>query len=444
MSETVTDSNNNDNKGAELRRKRINRMKTVIVITAVLFLILPSIFCAILGIKVNRLQKQMKDLINIHSEYGMTYDETGSDDIAYAAIKPSDSETDKTTIAADITPIGQIDPNNGQYKGNTVTENPTPTIIVSMEDNSTNTDVSMNDDNASTEGTDTVNSDTGTAITDINSTDFLTTPGYNNSNADNGTTTAETNDSTDIATSVTPPAEVNQGSSDATDQTDVSNTVTDNIDGIYKGKTVYLTFDDGPSVYTGDILDILAEYKVKATFFVIGRTDKASKDIYKRIVDEGHTLGMHSYSHKYDIIYNSVEDFDKDFTKLWNLLYDTTGYKPTIFRFPGGSNNEVNKHGMDDFIRYLNDKKIVYYDWNVVSGDATGVKYTNEQLVANVLNGVLTKKRSIVLMHDALSKKSTVDSLPDLLEKLIAGGAQILPLDNSVKPIQMIRADSIN
>jgi peptidoglycan/xylan/chitin deacetylase (PgdA/CDA1 family) len=213
--------------------------------------------------------------------------------------------------------------------------------------------------------------------------------------------------------------------------------------GIYTGKKVYLTFDDGPSIYTDDILDILADYDIKATFFVVGKTDKHSKELYKRIVEEGHTLGMHSYSHIYKKIYNSIEDFDKDFTKLWKLLYDTTGYKPSIFRFPGGSDNLVNKNVMEEFIRYLNDASITYFDWNVVNGDATGVEYTKEQLINNVLEGVAIKETSIVLMHDAQTKETTVDSLPGLLDILIAEGAQILPIDKDTKPIQMIKAESL-
>ena len=213
--------------------------------------------------------------------------------------------------------------------------------------------------------------------------------------------------------------------------------------GKYADKKIYLTFDDGPSIYTDDILDILAEYKVKATFFVIGKTDKTSKKLYQRIVEEGHTLGMHSYSHQYSKIYNSVEDFDKDFTKLWKLLYDTTGYKPSIFRFPGGSDNMVNKNGMEEFIHYLNEAKVVYFDWNVLNGDATGVVYTKEQLINNVINGIATKDNSIVLMHDSQAKETTVDSLPELLDDLLSEGAQILPLNEDVSPIQMIKADTI-
>ncbi len=240
-----------------------------------------------------------------------------------------------------------------------------------------------------------------------------------------------------------PATEDPDSNTDKTGNSSDQNDETTKEDGVYKGKKVYLTFDDGPSIYTDEILDILAKYDVKATFFVIGKTDEKSKASYKRIVEEGHTLGMHSYSHKYSIIYNSLEDFDKDFTKLRKLLYDTTGYKPTIYRFPGGSNNMVNKHGMDTFIRYLNKKSITYYDWNVVNGDATGVEYTKKQLIKNVLDGVATKQTSIVLMHDSAVKKATVDSLPKLLKELTENGAEMLPIDDEVKPIQMIKADSI-
>lgn len=228
---------------------------------------------------------------------------------------------------------------------------------------------------------------------------------------------------------------------DASEQTD--RTLDKTEDGIYAGKTVYLTFDDGPSLYTNDILTILAEHDVKATFFVVGKTDDESKEAYRRIVEEGHTLGMHSYSHDYDQIYRSIDDFDKDFTKLWDLLYDIIGYRPRIYRFPGGSANQVNPDGMEKFIRYLNDKSVVYFDWNVVNKDATGVRYTKEELIDNVLTDVARKKRSIVLMHDSSTKGTTVESLAELIETLLSEGASILPLTQEVPPIQQIEADSI-
>lgn len=208
-------------------------------------------------------------------------------------------------------------------------------------------------------------------------------------------------------------------------------------------KTVYITFDDGPSKYTEEILKVLKDYNIKAAFFVIGKTDEHSKKMYKAIVDQGHTLGMHSYSHNYNTIYKSVKDFDKDFTKLRNLLYDTTGYLPNIYRFPGGSGNSVMKQDISVFINYLNQKKVTYFDWNVVSGDAAGVKCTTKQLYDNAVNGIKIHSRSIVLMHDTDVKENTVDSLKMLLQTLTEHGTEILPLNEKVTPIQQVKAGTV-
>ena len=118
--------------------------------------------------------------------------------------------------------------------------------------------------------------------------------------------------------------------------------------GIHK---VYLTFDDGPSANTDQILDILDEYGVKATFFVVGK--EGYNDQYRRIVEEGHTLGMHSYSHVYRDIYESVEAYGQDLEKLHTYLYELTGVDSRIVRLPGGSSNTVSKDKIQDIIAYL-------------------------------------------------------------------------------------------
>lgn len=212
---------------------------------------------------------------------------------------------------------------------------------------------------------------------------------------------------------------------------------------IENNKKVYLTFDDGPSIYTEKILDILKEYQIKATFFVIGKTDSYSKAMYQRIVDEGHTLGMHSYSHQYKNIYNSLEDFKKDFIQLSDLLYETTGVRPSLYRFPGGSSNQVSKVDMSQYIRYLNDKNITYFDWNVVNGDATGEDFTLDKLVENVLTGVKNKEVSVVLMHDSPTKINTVNSLPKLIRELQEQECDILPIDQKTVSVQHVTAESI-
>lgn len=199
---------------------------------------------------------------------------------------------------------------------------------------------------------------------------------------------------------------------------------------------VYLTFDDGPSGNTEKILDILDEHGVKATFFVVGREDEASQAAYKRIVEEGHTLGMHSYSHQYSTIYNSLEDFEEDFQHLRTYLEEVTGVESDYYRFPGSSSNQVSNTDMGEFISYLNDQGVTYFDWNVSSGDATTQAYTTDAIVENVLNDVVKYKTSVVLLHDSDAKETTVEALAPLIERLQSIGAEILPIDENTLPIQ--------
>lgn len=208
-------------------------------------------------------------------------------------------------------------------------------------------------------------------------------------------------------------------------------------------KKVYLTFDDGPSTGTEEILAILREYNVKATFFVVGKEDDYSMEMYKKIVEEGHTLGMHSYSHQYSTIYQSVEEFSKDIERLEKLLKKATGEDVRLFRFPGGSSNLVSNIGMQEFIKYLNAEGITYFDWNVSSGDATSKSLEPEALVQNVVQDVGIYKNSVVLMHDAADKPNTVEALPILLEELQKMDVDILPITEDVKPIQHIKADEL-
>lgn len=206
---------------------------------------------------------------------------------------------------------------------------------------------------------------------------------------------------------------------------------------------VYLTFDDGPSSNTSKILEILAKNNIKATFFVTGKEDDESKELYKRIVAEGHTLGMHCYTHKYSEIYASLDSFENDFSKIQNLLYDVTGEECIYYRFPGGSSNHVSNTDMKECISYLNSQGVTYFDWNVSSGDATSQAYTSDELVENVMKDVVKYKTSVVLMHDAETKDATVEALEPMIEALNNLGAQILPIDGDTTAIQHITADSV-
>lgn len=205
----------------------------------------------------------------------------------------------------------------------------------------------------------------------------------------------------------------------------------------------YLTFDDGPSANTAAILDILKEYNVKATFFVVGKEDEESKEMYKRIVEEGHTLAMHSYTHKYSSIYDSLENFKADYEKIQNYLYDITGVDCQYYRFPGGSSNQVSNTDMHEFIDYLTEQGVTYFDWNVASGDATSQAYTADELVENVMSDVVKYKTSIVLMHDASAKDTTVEALGPMIEALQSEGIEILPINEDTPVIQHISVNSV-
>lgn len=201
---------------------------------------------------------------------------------------------------------------------------------------------------------------------------------------------------------------------------------------------VYLTFDDGPSTYTDDILDILAEYDVKATFFVCGKPDAKYTDVYKRIVSDGHTLGMHSYSHKYSEIYSSMDSYKADLDKLRIFLYETTGVWSKYYRFPGGSSNKVSKVPITELVDYLDSSEITFFDWNVSAGDDR-VGATKDTIYANIVNNVPRFKHCIVLMHDAADKRSTVDALPEIIEAIQAmDDTVIVPITDDTLPVQHI------
>lgn len=209
----------------------------------------------------------------------------------------------------------------------------------------------------------------------------------------------------------------------------------------FQGRKVYLTFDDGPSENTNKILDILKQYDVKATFFVVGKTDKNSVAVYKRIVNEGHTLGMHSYSHDYGEIYSSLENYVLDLKRLEDYLFQVTGVRPKYVRFPGGSSNKVSKVDMKELTAYLNDNGYVYYDWNLSSKDADYSYLSSDRIVENCMSQIEDySKEVIILMHDANDKKSTVDALQRMiLEINDLEDTKILPITDDTVPIQHIK-----
>jgi len=205
---------------------------------------------------------------------------------------------------------------------------------------------------------------------------------------------------------------------------------------------VYLTFNSVPGDNTNDILDVLAQHNVKATFFVVGSEEEGTAEVYQRIVNEGHTIGMHSYSNQYSLIYSSTNAFKEDYVKLSDYLYGLTGTRSKFYRFPGGSGNEISNVNMAEFVHILNQEQITYFDWNVSAGDAAN-SYTVEDVQKNVLDGVAKYKTSVVLLHDSETKSTTVEALGSLIQTLQSQGAVILPIDENTNVIQYIKADSV-
>ena len=192
-------------------------------------------------------------------------------------------------------------------------------------------------------------------------------------------------------------------------------------------KVVYLTFDDGPTPNnTPRILEILKRNNIKATFFVIGQ----NPDMYKQIVNEGHAIAIHTYSHEYKQVYASVDAFFADLYKLRDLIKEKTGVDPKVTRFPGGSSTtRVSKAIKQGIINRLTKEGYVYQDWNCDSTDASGNKVPVEKLVRN---GVCDVREVNLLMHDAYAKTTTVEALQQIIDAYRAKGYifEVLTVDS--------------
>lgn len=183
-------------------------------------------------------------------------------------------------------------------------------------------------------------------------------------------------------------------------------------------KNIYLTFDDGPSIYTNELLDILKKYNVKATFFINGYnldTEKGQKTL-QRILDEGHTIGLHTNSHDYSYIYASVDNFLNDLKLLEKKVIDLTGIKPEIFRFPGGSSNTISKNYkigiMTELVEIINSLGFFYFDWNINSLD---IYFNDATIIAKYVISKLGKfEDNIILQHD--TKPESIKAVPLIIE----------------------------
>ncbi|MBP1544424.1 MAG: polysaccharide deacetylase [Oscillospiraceae bacterium] len=200
--------------------------------------------------------------------------------------------------------------------------------------------------------------------------------------------------------------------------------------------TVYLTFDDGPSENTYSVLHYLKKYDIKATFFVVPTRTEECYAIMKQIVDNGHAIGVHSTTHEYEQIYSSVEAYLDDFYEAWMMIYEATGVKTEIFRFPGGSKNDFNGATRDAIIAEMTRRGFRFYDWNVDSNDAGGATWTD--MYTSVPQDIEGNYRSIVLMHDSAPRINTVYVLEDIIKALINKGYKFDKINNNTQPVQFI------
>lgn len=192
------------------------------------------------------------------------------------------------------------------------------------------------------------------------------------------------------------------------------------------GKVIYLTFDDGPGKYTPKLLEILRKYDVKATFFVV---NTEYIHLLPEMVADGHTIGVHTGSHVYKEIYADEKAFFADFKIVYDQIYELTGQKTTIMRFPGGSSNVVSAFNpgiMTRLTRLVTDYGLQYFDWNVDSKDAGGAK-TAQQVFQSVVAGIGDKTCSVVLQHD--TQGYSVDAVERIIQWGLANGYQFLPLE---------------
>ncbi len=216
---------------------------------------------------------------------------------------------------------------------------------------------------------------------------------------------------------------------------------TDPNSGVSKAGVIYLTFDDGPNAATTSaILDVLKEEGVKATFFV---TNNGPDELIKRAYDEGHTIGLHTASHRYDIVYSSVDNYFNDLKTVSDRVKRITGHESKIIRFPGGSSNTISrkyKQGiMTELTEAVLNQGYRYYDWNVDASDAwqctkSSVSNKKDCVYQNVVKGLSKSRANIVLMHDV--KPHTRDALRDIIRYGKENGYTFEAIDMDTKMVR--------
>ena len=198
-------------------------------------------------------------------------------------------------------------------------------------------------------------------------------------------------------------------------------------------KIAYLTFDDGPSFLTEEVLMILEKEDIRATFFLIGsQITEEEEELLKQMAEKGHVLGVHTYSHKSGEIYRSAEAYIEDAKKTADRIYEVTGEQPNIYRFPWGSVNCYVTGICDTVIEKMKADGYEYFDWNVSAEDSVGTP-TKDSIIKNIKKDYGKYKEPVILMHDSASNKATVEALPEIIQMLKEDGYGFGTLDEREK-----------
>ncbi|MGL4760919.1 MAG: polysaccharide deacetylase family protein [Sarcina sp.] len=208
-----------------------------------------------------------------------------------------------------------------------------------------------------------------------------------------------------------------------------------------KTKQVFLTFDDGPSKYTPEVLKILKEKGVHATFFVLGsqlEDSTTNQEYLKQEIQEGNAIANHTYSHNFKKLYphNSVNvsTFMGEINKTNEIMKGILGnnFNARVLRMPGGymSRKYYNDANLPELNSAFAKEHITSIDWDGETGDATGRKYTPQQLVNNAIKETKDDTHIVLLMHDSATKKATVEALSDLIDYYKSNGYEFKVIEN--------------
>ena len=204
-------------------------------------------------------------------------------------------------------------------------------------------------------------------------------------------------------------------------------------------KKVFLTFDDGPSEVTETVLKLLDDQEIKATFFLIGeQITEETEETVRHMAEEGHEIGIHTFTHESDEIYASAQSYVEDVVKTSKRIEEVTGKKPVYYRFPWGSVNNYISGYRKEVIETLKGMGYEYVDWNVSGEDSVG-NPSVQSIYSNVRKDYDKYNEPVVLLHDSSSNQLTAETLPDIINLFQSAGYQFGAMGERSCPYQWCR-----